>query len=304
MAESYEAQVKRLRKESLTHERKVASKLVRAYGAAWVRIRAAVKRLDRDYKQSQRIAPIPSVPLPTGLPKPTGSSAWLIQANRGAQFQREVERELTQFATVAEKEIGAGQKWAIDFGLAAAALLVQSRMEEPPPSISVQWGKVDPRAVEEMLRMNAVDTPLHELLTKISPNGAKRASEALIKGIEQGRNPMAVAPEIRDALGVPLSRALTISRTEMMRAQRTATIAGYRENAEMIEGWEWVASLDENCCDECEAMNGTIHPLSEEMDSHPNCRCSAAPVSKSWADIGKQFGFDLSGIDDEKQQIE
>ena len=112
-----------------------------------------------------------------------------------------------------------------------------------------------------------------------------------------GYNPRKIAPMIRDALGVQLNRALTISRTEVMRAQRIAMEENYKANAGVVKGWRWVAEVN-GACPVCLAMHGREFPLSEKMSSHINCRCCASPVPMTWEEIGQQFGINFSDVDD------
>lgn len=76
-----------------------------------------------------------------------------------------------------------------------------------------------------------------------------------------------------------LTRAMTIARTEQMRAYRGAHIGYLRENAEHIAGWVWHADHGWRTCPVCLAMDGTFHDLSEDFASHPNCRCSPVTVA-------------------------
>ena len=82
-----------------------------------------------------------------------------------------------------------------------------------------------------------------------------------------------------------------------MRAQRIATAESYKANADVIKGWRWQAALTGNTCPVCISMHGSIHPVEEEMESHPNCRCVMIPVTKSWEELGAELGFDFSGVE-------
>jgi len=62
----------------------------------------------------------------------------------------------------------------------------------------------------------------------------------------------------------------------------------------VVIGWRWSASYDGLICAFCLAQaDGSIHSVDEEMISHPNCRCTKAPVTRSWADLGIGDGEDL-----------
>lgn len=39
-------------------------------------------------------------------------------------------------------------------------------------------------------------------------------------------------------------------------------------------------------CAMCVAMHGTIHKLDERFASHPNCRCTPVPLTRSWDELG------------------
>ncbi len=83
---------------------------------------------------------------------------------------------------------------------------------------------------------------------------------------------------LKKALGIGLSRALTIARTETLRAHREATRASYQANKGLVGGWIWHSAADERTCGCCWAMHGTEHSLEEELDGHPNCRCAMVPI--------------------------
>lgn len=75
-------------------------------------------------------------------------------------------------------------------------------------------------------------------------------------------------------LDIALTGANVVANTAMMEAFRSSAIAVYSANN--ADGWIWVVE-GENPCKFCESMEGTIHPLSEEFESHPNCKCTSEP---------------------------
>lgn len=149
-----------------------------------------------------------------------------------------------------------------------------------------------------MVGLTQTDSPLHKLLAGISGEGAQVAEDALVQGMAMGKNPRAVAPLLRQALGTTLTRALRITRTETLRAYREATRQSYQANGDVLEGWIWHAALDTRTCAACWTMHGTIHKLDEILDDHPNGRCAMQPLTKTWADIGEAIGVDLTGIEE------
>lgn len=71
-----------------------------------------------------------------------------------------------------------------------------------------------------------------------------------------------------------LTAASTIARTAIIVAFRQAAIAVYSAN--QVDGWIWEVEGD-NPCPFCLSMDGSIHPLTEEFESHNNCKCGTRP---------------------------
>jgi hypothetical protein len=63
-----------------------------------------------------------------------------------------------------------------------------------------------------------------------------------------------------------------------MRAYRISTQENFQANADVVGQWRWMASLSYDTCAACLSLHGELFPLSQEMDSHPNCRCVPLPV--------------------------
>lgn len=76
------------------------------------------------------------------------------------------------------------------------------------------------------------------------------------------------------ALTLALSGAIFVARNALIDTYRKSAIATYAANS--ADGWIWTIE-GESPCQFCLSMESTIHPLSEEFESHPNCLCSPEP---------------------------
>lgn len=283
--------IERFRRELLRNERRAASELVRVYGEAWKRIKAELERLNTEYEEAKERGEKPG-------------PDWIYRFNRARAFRDQVERELLAFARYAEGKVREQQLEAIEAAERHAEQLARRALGKPPAGLVVDWNRIDRAGVETILGMTQADSPLHRLLLSISSEGAKAAEDALVQGMLLGKNPREVARDLRKALGTQLSRALTIARTETLRAHREATRASYQANSDIVKGWVWHSAADERTCAACWVMHGTEHKLDEILDGHPNCRCSMVPKTITWSEIGKRYGIDLYDIPDTNPEIE
>lgn len=81
----------------------------------------------------------------------------------------------------------------------------------------------------------------------------------------------------------------TIARTETHRAYRSASLQVMNDNKHLLKGWRWSSARDRRTCAACLALDGRIFQTDVPMKGHPNCRCSMAPVTKTW----KELGYDV-----------
>ncbi|MEJ5222839.1 MAG: phage minor head protein [Anaerolineales bacterium] len=288
--EIYEA-VERFRRDLLNRERAAAREIVRVYGEAWKRIKTELERLHTEYEGMKARGEKPG-------------PDWIYQFNRARAFRSQVERELLEFSRYAEAKTLEEQRAAIESAQAQAERLTRLALGNPPPGLMIDWNRIDDGAVQTLLGMTQADSPLHRLLLSISREGAQAAEDALVQGMLLGQSPREVAREMRRVLGMTLSRALTIARTETLRAHRESTRASYQANSDIVAGWVWHSALDTRTCAACWAMHGTVHRLDEILDDHPGGRCGMVPLARSWADIGRRIGIDLSGVPDSRPEIE
>jgi SPP1 gp7 family putative phage head morphogenesis protein len=131
-------------------------------------------------------------------------------------------------------------------------------------------------AVQSVVGLASNGAPLGDLLAT-SYTAARRAiTQELVRSVAIGRNPRATAAAIRRATSVPLERAVTIARTEQMRAYNMAATEVYRSMG--VTQYQRCANLDENTCIGCLALNGEILDAESELSDHPRGKCSAIPI--------------------------
>lgn len=112
-------------------------------------------------------------------------------------------------------------------------------------------------------------------LNNVTQDMATKMTRVLTDGLVQGRGPREVAADLADEVDVGRDRALTIARTEFIRAhaegQLTAMeLLGVEEVGAAIE---WSTAGDEAVCPLCEPLEGVVLKIDEArgmLPRHPN----------------------------------
>lgn len=273
--------------ELITRQSRSVGELTRAYGLAWQRIQESLSTLTRTIEiaraNGQQISP-----------------AWLLQFDRLQSLQRQVESEINKFAEFADSKIRADQFDAIHAARANADVLLRASTglsDDQLASVGLSFSRLPVGAIEAQVGFLANGSPLRTLLGELGKEAAGKVVDALTTAVALGYGPRRTAAMVRESLGGNAARALTIARTETMRAYREAASRTYEANADVLDGWIWTASLSGRTCAMCIAMHGTVHPLTERLDSHPNCRCVAAPRTKPFEELG------LHGVPDTRPDL-
>ena len=286
MATLYE-QAQAYREALLRGDRQAAAALIRSYGAAYQRLGRELDSV-RGAIAKARDAGLADKDIP----------ALLYREGRIQVLAEKVRTEITKFAGDADIIVGGAIDVARTQGAEHAGQLLQMALPEGvavspattpgsplapvvPESIGLATG-----ATTQVTAATQAGAPVGQLLASLGPEAAKSVTDALVSSIAVGKNPNVVAREIRTALGGNLTRALTIARTETLRAYREASRAEYMANADVLRGWIWTADLSNRTCAACWAQHGSVHPLGEIMATHPRCRCSMVPATRSWKELG------------------
>ncbi|MGC0237286.1 phage minor head protein [Arthrobacter sp. SD76] len=190
-----------------------------------------------------------------------------------------------QTETVVSNDVGAAVLDAVD----GHSALISSQLPANTAAAGVSFTRLSPDALAAIVERTTGQ--IHSATLPLPADVEQAMKKQLIRGITVGENPRRVAARILDAteqrFNGGLTRALTISRTEMLDAHRAATQASEKVNKDILEEWEWHAALNARTCPSCWVKHGTRYPLDVPgPDDHQNGRCTRVSVTKSWADLG------------------
>lgn len=153
------------------------------------------------------------------------------------------------------------------------------------PSIVPVLKTIPVEAVTQLVGSLGDGTALQVWAEQFGAVQGQRIGEALIEGLTRGEGAERVAARLTHLLDGNAAQALTVARTETLRAYRGATTLWTEQNTKLVEGYQWYARLDRRTCPSCWAMHGTYHRPGTVMGSHPNCRCIPIAVLRPWSDI-------------------
>lgn len=158
-----------------------------------------------------------------------------------------------------------------------------------PAGANIDWSRVSPSQLEAIVQRTTQQ--VESLLRPLPRRQAAIMKRELTRGVARGTNPRVVARRIMSASERAFyggyHRAENIARTEMLDAHRYADQATRQANAAVLQEWMWLAKLDNRTCGSCAAMHGQRFPADEfGPDDHQRGRCTAMPVTRSWADLG------------------
>lgn len=216
--------------------------------------------------------------------EPTWSAIYRLE--RYQRLQAQLMAELASFNGWAADLIKERQLELIVQGIdnATAALEVS----KPGMGAMVQMPHDAVRGIVGVARDGS---PLGDLLAKSYPEARQAITRELIRSVALGRNPRVTAQAIRKATNVGLDRALTIARTEQLRAYREASRETYQSMG--CQFWQRLGGRDERSCLACIMADGEIRPISEPLDDHPDGLCDMLPIIPDVAnpviDTGRQW---------------
>lgn len=206
------------------------------------------------------------------------TNSTLYTMERYQALLAQTQSETAKYAGLAANTISKEQAAMTQLGVANAQEMIDSTYRANGTVIA-DYNRLPAKAIDAMIGYAVNGSPLNRLLTESYPETAVRLTDTLIDSTARGINPRETAKLMADAMAGNLQRALTVARTEQLRAYRTAATQQMKDSG-VVEGWIWRCALQDTTCIACIAMDGSLHELDEDLDDHPNGRCFRQPKIK------------------------
>lgn len=215
----------------------------------------------------------------------------LARIDRLAVAQRATAEALAALTSSTNTTVGAGATEVIAATAAAEPAIMASQLPAAlaAKAIETYAARIAPSALEAIAARARAQ--IHAGTWPLTEDAVQAMRRALITGVATGAHPTEAARSMVDQVGGAfnggLTRAINIARTEMLDAYRHTSATVHAANADVLDGWTWISTLDLRTCPSCWAMHGTHHPLDQPGPwDHHSGRCARMPKVKSWAELG------------------
>lgn len=201
--------------------------------------------------------------------------------SRARELLRLIEAETTRLARTAGQVIPDAQQAAITQAMERAEALAVAQAPDAAAAAELarQWTGLNRGAVENLVGQLSDGSPLNDWLRDLGGQAASEMERVLLDGITRGLSPRTVGNALARTANMPVRRMQAFARTAMMDSFRSASLATFAENDDILAGWQWSSHHGDRTCLACLARDdGTVYPLSVQfMPSHISCRCSPTP---------------------------
>ncbi len=125
-------------------------------------------------------------------------------------------------------------------------------------------------------------------VTRQNSNLIRATRTELAKSLALNETVQQASKRLIEGFGVKRRAANTIAKTSLLQAGNDARDEMYRDNGQLIEGYQYVATLDARTCPICAPDDGRVEENREDLPEllrHPNCRCTIVPITPLSEDL-------------------
>ena len=128
-----------------------------------------------------------------------------------------------------------------------------------------------------------------EQIASISLTQQRRIKDVVRKGMIDNLAVNKIAKNVGDSIDLPSAQLKTLSRTAITETSSNVSNATYKLNEDVIDGYQYVATLDSRTSMICGRLDGKVFRLDDSRGVRPpqhfNCRSTTVPIVKSYEDI-------------------
>lgn len=128
-----------------------------------------------------------------------------------------------------------------------------------------------------------------EQIASISLSQQRRIKDVVRKGMIDNLAANKIAKNIGSSIDLPAAQLKTLSRTAITETSSHISNATYKLNEDVIDGYQYVATLDSRTSLICSRLDGKVFRLDNKTGVRPpqhfNCRSTTVPIVKSYNDI-------------------
>lgn len=140
--------------------------------------------------------------------------------------------------------------------------------------------------IEDLILRDNKNLATH--LASISVAERRMVTNKIKTGLKESASTATIISEIRKSSYLPRAQVSTLTRTAITEITNTASDEVYSANLDVIDGYQYVATLDDRTSIICARLDGKIFSVDSDgprPPQHYNCRSTTIPVVKSADDL-------------------
>jgi len=128
-----------------------------------------------------------------------------------------------------------------------------------------------------------------EQIASISLSQQRRIKDVVKRGMIDNLAVNKIADNVGRSIDLPSAQLKTLSRTAITETSSNISNATYKLNGDVIDGYQYVATLDSRTSLICGRLDGKVFRLDDKTGVRPpqhfNCRSTTVPIVKSYEDL-------------------
>ena len=199
--------------------------------------------------------------------------------------KREIQKEINRF--VAEVSTITGDHLT-EFGASQLSFHENALHKVVGHVTNVASPKLSPE-LAEIVGMNiGGNRSIEKSFKSIGANEWKRIDNIINRGLSKKLTTPEISAQIARTVNITENQATTLVRTAITRSTNAAQASVMDANADLLNGYQYVAILDARTSEICSYHDGRIYPISDKQHVPPlhwNCRSTIVPLPKSYDEL-------------------